>query len=477
VTDLPVQRPVAVQPLFIDGTWRHATGNATRVIVDPATEDPIGRVADAHRDDLDAALASAEHHAPAWRETEVSDRAAILTRAAALLADRLDTIAEALTREQGKTLAESRAEIRRAIETFAWHGAALPNVLRPRPVSSRLISPEPIGIVCAFTPWNYPAVIAARKLAAALGAGCPVIMKGAEETPSAVAAIVQALVDAGVPRGVVQLVFGDPPAIASHLLASPIVRALTFTGSTAVGKLLARDAASTLKRCVLELGGHAPVLVFADADLNAAAEAIAAYKFECAGQSCNAPSRVYVEAAAYPALLDRLTALARRIVVGPGLDPETTMGPMANARRIAAMERLMADARSLGSRVVTGGERLPRPGYFWPPTILTDVPPDAAMMTEEPFGPLLPVLSFSTFDEAIAQANRTPYGLAAYVFTRSESTADAAARALDAGSVGINQLRGVPPDAPVGGIKDSGYGYEGGAAGIEAFVHLKLVSR
>jgi succinate-semialdehyde dehydrogenase / glutarate-semialdehyde dehydrogenase len=461
-----------VQQLFIDGEWRAGSDGRAEPIINPETEEPIDCVAHASPRDVDEAIDAATRASAAWLAIGGEARGAILTRAARLIADDHETGAIALTREQGKPLAESRAEYARVIDTLAWHGKAARDALEPRlsvnasAGTNTTIMPEPIGLVAAFTPWNYPAVIAARKIGAALAAGCTLVLKGAEETPSAAVRIVEALAAAGLPPGVVNLVFGHPPTISAQLLDAPAVRAFSFTGSTAVGKQLAARAASRLTRCVLELGGHAPVLVFADADLDAAVDAIAAYKFECAGQSCNAPSRIYVEASRYTAFVERFAHRAR------GLH----LGPLANPRRLIALKRLVDDAITRGARIVAGAsDRLPRRGYFWPPTILTDVPDDAMMMTEEPFGPLVAISPFATFDEAIARANANPYGLAAYVFSRSSDIARAAARALAAGSVGVNELRGVPPEVGIAGIKDSGYGYEGGQSGIDAFLNLKAV--
>jgi succinate-semialdehyde dehydrogenase / glutarate-semialdehyde dehydrogenase len=461
--------------LFIRGVWQEGSGGARRLI-NPANEEPIGRVAQASADDVNGAIQAARDALPEWRASRAVCRADVLTRAADHLAARLEKAAIALTREQGKTIAESRAEFRRVVETLRWHAAVATQAIEPRHHGqSGMVMPDPIGVVGAFTPWNYPAVIAARKLSAALVAGCSVVLKGAEEAPGAAAAIVRALEAAGLPPGVVNLVFGDPPMISGQILDSPVVRAFSFTGSTAVGKQLAERAARTLKRCVLELGGHAAVLVCADADLDAAVQAIAAYKFECAGQSCNAPSRIFVERSVYASFVDRFAAMARSLRLGDGMEPSTDMGPMANPRRLAVMQRLTADALARGGRLETGGERLPRPGYFWAPTVFVDVPEDAALMSEEPFGPLVPISSFATLDEAVLRANANPYGLAAYVFTQSPATADAATDALTVGSVGINSLSGVPPDIGVAGVKDSGYGYEGGRLGIDAFLNLKVV--
>lgn len=466
-----------IQPLFIAGVWREGAERRAGEIINPATEEPVGPIAHAGPQDVDAAIAAAAAALPSWSQAGVGRRAAVLGDAARIIADTRDAAAAALTEEQGKTLSESRLELTRAVETLLWHADGGAQALAPGAESRvpHIVRPEPIGVVGAFVPWNYPAVIAARKLAAALLAGCTVVLKAAEEAPSAAVHLVRALATAGLPSGVVNVVCGDPPAIAARILDSPVVRAVSFTGSTAVGKQLAQRAALGLKRCVLELGGHAPVLVFADADLEAAVQAVAAYKFECAGQSCNAPSRVYVERPLYEPFVERMARVACQLRVGDGADPSTEMGPLANPRRLAAMTRLTDDALACGARLVTGGARVPRRGYFWPPTILADVPQTAAVMSEEPFGPLLPIAPFAAFEDAVALANASAYGLAAYVFTRSPDTAAAAAARLAAGSVGINELRGVAPDVGMAGIKDSGYGYEGGRLGIEAFLNLKVV--
>ena len=463
--------------LYIDGVWCSGTGSRFDDVYGPATETVVGRVAHAADADVDRAVDAARRAAAAWRATDVARRSEILRRAAERLAVRADAVAVALTIEQGKPIAESRAELDRAIETFAWHAANAAAVCGARAAgdASTLVRPEPLGVVAAFTPWNYPTVIIVRKLAAALAAGCTVVLKASEETPAVATIIVAALEEAGLPPGVVNLLFGDPPSISARLLASTAVRALSFTGSTAVGKQLAARAAATLTRCVLELGGHAPVLVFADADVSEAVRAIAAYKFECAGQSCNAPSRIYVQAPVYERFVEELTRVARRIAVGDGRDASTTMGPLANARRLTAVERLTADALAHGAHVRAGGARLARAGWFFAPTVLTDVGDGAALLSEEPFGPIAPVWPFETLEEAVARANATPYGLAAYVFTSNPDTAREAALALETGSVGVNELRGVPPHVGIAGVKDSGYGYEGGALGIEAFLSLKVV--
>ena len=463
--------------LFINGVWRAGGEGTDLPLINPANERVIGRVAIATPADLDDTLVSANNGLEAWAKTPARERGKLLIEAARILEGKTDTAARALSDEQGKTVDEARAEYARAVETLKWNGGQAEALSAPIPMNNdRALAPEPIGIVAAFTPWNYPAVLNARKLAAPLAAGCPVILKAAEETPSAGVAIVEALVEAGMPVGVVNLVFGQPAQISSHLLGSPLVKVLTFTGSTAVGKRLTALAAAHLQRCILELGGHSPVIIFADADIDAAISAISDYKFECAGQSCNAPSRVIVEHTIYPKVVEGLVGRAAAIKVGNGDDPKTQMGPMANIRRIEAMTKLIWDAVERGARIETGGSRLDREGFFWPPTILTNVAPESAVLREEPFGPILTVAPFSTLNDAIEQANSTRYGLASYFFTAADDIKTTLVRCLAAGSVSINRLKGVSADAPNAGINDSGYGYEGGVEGFRAFQNLKLVN-
>ncbi|MER9883760.1 NAD-dependent succinate-semialdehyde dehydrogenase [Mesorhizobium sp. M0118] len=461
--------------LFINGSWRD--GNGTLTVTNPATETVFGSVAAASASDLDEALSSAEASRRAWSSRPSKDRGEILIAAARILATKVGDAAKDLSREQGKTIAEATGEYARAVETLEWYGTHAEELSAPIPHGpNRMIVPEPLGVVAAFTPWNYPAVLIARKLAPALAAGCPVILKGAEETPSAAIHIVEALRQAGIPDGVVNLVFGVPAQISEHLLSSPIVKVLTFTGSTAVGRHLAKLAANNLQRCVLELGGHSPVVVCEDADLATAVPVISEYKFECAGQSCNAPSRILVARPLYEEFLSRMTDVARKIKVGPPDDPSTEMGPMANARRIEAMQHLVKDAVDRGARVETGGTRLEQPGFYWPPTILTGVPKDAKVLHDEPFGPILTVAPFDSIEEAIEQANATEYGLAAYFFTGATEAKRALIGGVSAGAVSVNYLKGVSADAPYGGVKQSGYGYEGGEQGLRSFQSLKLVN-
>jgi len=467
--------------LFIGGAWRSG-GAGEMPVIDPATEAANGAVSLASARDLDDAIAAAASVRRTWGATPAAERGAILARAAALLRERTQAIARDLTLEQGKTLAESAGEIGRSVETLAWNGEEAGRV-RGHSIpgraanSTRALVPSPVGVVAAFAAWNFPAVLATRKLGAALAAGCPVVLKAAEEAPYTAAAIVQCLADAGAPAGVVNLVFGDPPMVAQHLLGSPEVRTVTFTGSTRVGKELARLAAPDLKRCTFELGGHAPVVLCEDGKVDAAVTATLAFKFTSAGQSCIAPSRFFIHRARYQEFVDKFGAAARAIKVGNGLEPDTRMGPLANARRIAAMQRFTDDALASGGSLVAGRNRLNGPGFFWSPTVLGDVPDRALVMNEEPFGPIAPMAPFDEVEEAIQRANRVPYGFAAYIFTQSSSVAAKFVAEVEAGNIGINQMSPSLPDAPVGGLKDSGYGYEGGREGIEAFQHMKLVSQ
>jgi succinate-semialdehyde dehydrogenase/glutarate-semialdehyde dehydrogenase len=467
--------------LFIAGRWRPGAGGYGPV-VNPATAEPVARHAIASAGDLDEALEAAADGFERWSKVPAGERGAVLERTARLLRASAKDWARELTAENGKTLAESEGEIGRAIEHFEWYGAEAARIegrlAPPRQAThQRLIVPQPLGVVVAFTAWNFPAVLVARKLSAALAAGCAVILKAAEETPTVAVRIVEALTEAGLPAGAVNLVFGDPPTISSHLLASPIVRKLTFTGSTSVGRTLARLAADDLKRCTFELGGHAPVIVCADADVEKAVAATIPYKFTSAGQSCVAPSRFYVHESLYADCLARFTAAAAAITVGDGSEAGVRMGPLATRRRLEAMERLTGDAVQHGARAVLGGKRLDRKGWFFPPTVLADVPEDAAVMNEEPFGPIAPFASFRDLDDAVARANRLRYGFTAYAFTRSLETAAALSARLKAGNVGINQMCPSLPDVPIGGVDQSGYGYEGGRAGLEEFLHFRLVSQ
>ena len=403
---------------------------ASSPVLDPGTGEVIGRVPHATVADLDAALAAAAVGFRAWRAVPAHERARILRRAADLVRGRLDAVADVLTLEQGKTLAEARTKVGAAADILEWSGEegrrTYGRIVPGRVAGVRqMVLKEPVGPVAAFAPWNFPAVTPARKLGGALGAGCSIILKPAEETPATALALVGALLEAGVPGDAVSVVFGDPAMISAHLIASPVIRKVSFTGSTPVGKHLARLAADGMKRATMELGGHAPVLVFDDADVDAAADASAVAKFRNAGQVCVSPTRFYVQEGIYDRFVDRFAQVARTLQVGHGLDAASRMGPVANARRLDAMQGFVADAAAHGAEVVAGGARIGNSGFFWQPTVLAGVPEDARIMLEEPFGPLAPIARFRTFEDAVARANALPFGLAAYAFTRDTRRATA----------------------------------------------------
>ena len=468
--------------LFIDGAWRSGSGGASLPVLNPATGETIGSVARAGRADLDRALAAADRGFKAWRKVSAYERGKILRKAGDLLRARAEAIAPVMTREHGKPQAEAKGEVVSGADILDWfaeearrtYGRVIP--ARSDTVQ-QIVMKEPVGPVAAFTPWNFPINQAARKVAAALAAGCSVILKGPEETPASCAALVQALADAGLPAGVLNLVYGVPAEISAYLIPHPTIRKVSFTGSVPVGKHLAALAGAHMKRVTMELGGHSPAIVFADADVDVAAKILSANKFRNAGQICVSPTRFIVHDDLYAPFVDRFVAAAEAVKVGDGMSGGTAMGPLATARRVEAMEAFIADAVAKGAKVRTGGRRIGNTGYFFEPTVLTDVPPDARVMNEEPFGPIAIMLPFSTFDEAIAEANRLPYGLAAYAYTRSLKTAAAVAAAFESGTVSINHHGLAPIETPLGGVKDSGYGSEGGAEAIEAYLVTKFVTQ
>jgi len=467
--------------LLIDGEWTDGSDRQTLDVADPATGQRIGAVAKASRADLDRALAAAQRGFLAWRAMSPFARAEPMHRAAALLRERGQAIAAVLTREQGKPLAEAEVEVRAAadiIDWFAQEGTRVYGRMLPaRRADARTeVRREPVGPVAAFTPWNFPITQIVRKLSAALASGCSILVKAPEETPASPAALLQAFVDAGLPAGVVQLVFGDPAAISEYLIASPVIRKVTFTGSTQVGKRLASLAGLHMKRVTMELGGHAPVIVAGDADIELAARVMAAAKFRNAGQVCISPTRFLVQREVAGAFAEAFVARSRALVVGSGLDPASQMGPLANPRRVATMESMVADARSVGAQVATGGERLVGEGNFFSPTVLLDTPLHAQVFNEEPFGPIAAMRSFDRLEEAITESNRLPFGLSAYAFTESVRNARAIGEGLEAGMVWINQAATPTPEIPFGGVKDSGYGSEGGPEAFEAYLVAKSIT-
>lgn len=464
--------------LAIDGQ-RITSDRDTIPVLNPATGQELARLPLVTTADLDRALAAAAQGFALWRKTPVEERSAVLRRAGGLLRERQDEIAAIATREQGKILPDTRAEVLMAAASFEWAAEEARRIygrMLVRPSGRRsLVTKEPVGPIAAFAPWNFPIDNPARKFSAALGAGCSVILKPAEEAPGSALAVHQALIDAGLPPQVAQVVFGVPDEVSRHLIASDVIRQISFTGSVAVGKHLMRLAADGMKRTTFELGGHAPVLIFADADIDKALAMTATSKYRNAGQVCISPTRFYVHESVHERFATTFAQRADALVLGDGLDGATTMGPMANARRLPAMERLVEDARARGARVLAGGKRHGNAGFFWQPTVLADVPPDAAIMQEEPFGPIAIINRFSTFDEAIEQANHLPFGLAAYAFTGDAARALALGEALEAGMVGINTTMVAGPDTPFGGVKESGHGSEEGPEGIESCLVTKAI--
>ncbi|BBH71113.1 NAD-dependent succinate-semialdehyde dehydrogenase [Actinoplanes sp. OR16] len=464
--------------LYIDGRWVAAPDSAP--VLDPATEEIIGMVPLAGADHLDQAVAAAVRGGRVWRDTPIADRTRILLTAAGLLTSRADQVARVMTTEQGKPLAEAKGEVLRVAGALRWDAEdarrAYGRIIPSAGDTVLSVRHEPIGPVAAFTPWNFPAGSPMRKIAGALSAGCSIVIKASEETPGTAVEIVRCFADAGLPAGALNLVFGDPATVSRHLIASPDIRLVAFTGSIPVGKLLASQAGAAMKPSLMELGGHAPVIVCADADPASAARAAVAAKFANAGQVCTSPSRFLVHRSVYDGFVAEFLSATAGIVVGNGLDDGVTMGPLANPRRLKAMEEFVADAVSRGATVETGGRRLDRPGFFFAPTVLTGVPGDALIMREEPFGPIAPITAFDDLDEALAIANSLPYGLAAYGFTRSSKTAEKLISGFEAGILSINHCGGSVHEAPSGGVKQSGYGREGGPEGLEAYLITKRVS-
>jgi succinate-semialdehyde dehydrogenase/glutarate-semialdehyde dehydrogenase len=468
--------------LHIGGNWLNGDGRQGEEVVNPATEKPLGRLPHANAGDLDHSLEAARKGFELWRATSAYDRAKVLREAANLVRARAEPIARIMTQEQGKVLAEARLEVNVTadiIEWFAEEGRrAYGRIIPGRAKGTRqTVLQEPVGVVAAFTPWNFPTLTPARKIGASLAAGCSIIIKPSEETPGSCVELVRCFVDAGLPAGVLNLVFGVPAKVSEHLIASDLVRKISFTGSVPVGKHLAGLAAKGMKRATMELGGHSPVVVFADADPEKTADTIAAFKFRNAGQVCISPTRFYVQEPVYDRFLKRFTEFADGIKLGDGLEPGVTMGPLANARRLDAMEAIVNDSKSRGGKVVTGGKRRANQGYFFEPTVITGLPDDSKLMTEEPFGPIAPVTTFKTFDEVVARANALKFGLAAYAFTSSAQTATAIGEALESGMVGVNSVMISTPETPFGGIKDSGYGHEGGIEGLEAYMVRKFIAQ
>jgi succinate-semialdehyde dehydrogenase/glutarate-semialdehyde dehydrogenase len=465
--------------LYIAGEWLGPDGRDTRDVLNPATGAGQAALPLATEDDLDRALGASQRGFEAWRATPPAERAAILVRTAQLLRERTDHLARIATLEQGKIQAEAKGEVAFAAALLDFHAAECQRVygrVLPRPTGSRsLVLHQPVGPVAAFCAWNFPIMNVVRKLAPALAAGCSIIIKPSEETAGSAVEVLRCFQDAGLPGNVAQCVFGVPDMVSRHLLASPITRKLSFTGSVPVGKALMKLAADTMMRTTMELGGHGPVLVFDDCDLDKTLDTLVAHKFRNAGQVCVAPTRFQVQDGIYDRFAAGFAERTRALRVGDGLDAASQMGPMANARRPEAIAELVGDATAQGARLLAGGDRSSDAGFFFQPTVLSDVPPAARAMNEEPFGPIALLSRFSTDEEAIAEANRLPFGLAAYCFTENGRRQNILGDAIEAGMIAINNVRLSYPDSPFGGIKDSGHGSEDGPEGIAAHLVTKTV--
>ncbi|WP_024302927.1 NAD-dependent succinate-semialdehyde dehydrogenase [Pseudogulbenkiania sp. MAI-1] len=467
--------------LFINGQWTDGSEGKVTPVYNPATGKIISYLSCAGVSDLDRALEGAQNGFLVWKQLPAIERYKVLNKAAELIESSKQEIAQTMTQENGKPLGEAAGEVQFCADAVRWYAEearrAYGRVIPARvPGVRQLTLKEPVGPVLGFAAWNFPAGNVALKIGAALAAGCSIIVKPSDETPGTAIAIGRCFQEAGVPPGVVNIVFGESAPISEHLIKSPIPKKVSLTGSTPVGKLLARLAADTLKRCTMELGGHAPVLVFEDADLDYTINMLVAAKFRNAGQVCTSPTRFYIHRRIYDRFVEQFTERTKQLVVGNGLDEGVQVGPMITERRLAAIDELVRDAVANGATIVTGGQRLERQGYFYAPTVLRDVPDNAQVMTQEPFGPLAPMTPFDSFDEVIARANSLPLGLAGYVFTRDSSTATRASEALNVGQVGVNNTSVHEVETPFGGVNESGYGHESGIEGLDAYLRTKLIS-
>lgn len=467
--------------LLIAGEWCAGSEGKTEPVINPATEEVLAEVPHASAADLDRALQASAEGFKVWRATTPLKRQVILEKAAAILGERIDSVAKTLTLEQGKPFNESKMEIGFVIDMFRWYGEegkrTYGRLVPPRiPGARQMVVKEPVGPAAAFVAWNFPGTNVIRKVAGALGAGCSIIIKPSEETPGTAVAIGRALQDAGLPAGVLNIVFGVPDDVSRHVLGSWIPRKISFTGSIPVGKHLTKLAADTLKRCTMELGGHSPVIVFDDADMEKTLDTVTGFKFRNAGQVCISPTRFYVQENRYKEFIDGFTERTKALKVGNGMDDGVQMGPLIADRRLEVMDSFVADAKSHGAKLTTGGERMANQGYFYAPTVMYDVPDTARIMNEEPFGPLAPITPFSSFDNVVERANSLPFGLASYVFTSDGAKAARIEDALDVGMVGVNHPGVAMPETPFGGVNESGYGSEGGIEGLDAYLRTKFIT-
>jgi succinate-semialdehyde dehydrogenase / glutarate-semialdehyde dehydrogenase len=469
---------------FIDGQWRAAADGARFDVTDPATGKVITQVADSSPADARAATNAAARALPAWRDLLPKERATILHKWNALIMANQDALGALISLEQGKPLAEGRGEVAYGASYVAWfadeatriYGDVIPQQQRGKRMTA---VKEPIGIVAAITPWNFPLAMIARKIAPALAAGCTVVAKPAEDTPLTASALVLLAHEAGVPAGVLNLITASRDhaiATVADWLEDSRVRKITFTGSTPVGKYLARESAGTLKKLSLELGGNAPFIVFDDADLDAAVTGLLASKFRNGGQTCVCPNRVYVQAGVYDKFADMLSRRVAELKVAPATDPDAQIGPMINIRALDKIARHVDDALAHGARVLAGGKRLPDLGpNYYAPTVLADANHDMLLCGEETFGPVVPLFRFNDEAEAIEAANNTPFGLASYFYSQDLRRIDRVSRALEAGIVGINEGALSSEAAPFGGVKESGYGREGSKYGLDDYLSIKYL--
>lgn len=468
--------------LFINGQWQDAADGRTLPVFNPATGKEIGRVAHAGKVDLDRALAAAQKGFETWREMPAAERSKIMRKAAGLMRERAAEIGPLLTQEQGKPLVEAKGEALAAADIIEWfaeegfrvYGRIVPS--RGNLALRQMVLKDPVGPVAAFTPWNFPINQVVRKVGAALAAGCSMLVKAPEETPASAAALIKAFADAGIPPGVLGVVYGNPAEISSYLIPHPVIRKITFTGSTPVGKQLAALAGQHMKRVTMELGGHAPVIVCEDADIALAVKSAGAAKFRNAGQVCISPTRFLVHESVKDEFAQALAKYAQGLKVGDGLAEGTQMGPLANPRRVTAMAEFHEDAVQKGAQVLAGGKRIGDAGNFWEPTVLVDVPLEAKVFNDEPFGPMAGIRGFTQLEEAIAEANRLSFGLAGYAFTKSLKNADLLARKVEVGMLWMNMPAMPSAEMPFGGIKDSGYGSEGGPEALDAYLNVRSVA-
>jgi succinate-semialdehyde dehydrogenase/glutarate-semialdehyde dehydrogenase len=468
--------------LYIDGEFIAGGGRREQDVLDPASGGVVGRLPHATSQDLDRALEAAQRAFAGWRQSSPIERSRILRRVAELTRERAKEIGRNITLDQGKPLAEAVGEVMRCADHCDWHAEECRRiygrVIPPRlPNVRQMVLREPVGVCAAFTPWNFPYNQAIRKIAAAVGAGCTIVLKGPEDTPSAVVAIARMFHEAGLPPGVLNVVWGVPSEVSRHLIESPIVRKVSFTGSVPVGKMLAAMAGAHMKRVTMELGGHSPAIVCEDADVERAADMLSTLKFTNAGQVCVSPNRMYVHAKAFDRFMARFIEATRKIKVGSGLEADTRMGPLAHERRVPAMAEFVEDATARGAKVELGGARIGERGFFWAPTVLTNVPDDSKLMTVEPFGPIVPCVPFTDLDDVIRRANSLPYGLSSYAFTGSTRNALKLQNGLESGHVNINHFGQGLPETPFGGVKDSGIGSEGGTETFDGYLVTKFVTQ